>query len=73
MEVATSDSKQYIADNKNLEKLQKIIDNLDSDHHLQIAEILYKNKVKLTQNNNGIFVNLNGLSQEIIENLWNYI
>ena len=57
----------------NLEKLQKMIDILDSDHHLQIAKILYKNNIKLTQNNNGIFVNLNILPNNIIEILWKYL
>lgn len=58
---------------KNLEKLQKHIEKLDSDHHLQIGKILYKHDIKLTQNNNGIFVNLNNLSQDIIDLLWKYL
>ena len=58
---------------KNLEKLQKNIEKLDCDHHLQIGKILYKHKIKLTQNNNGIFVNLNNLSPTIINLLWKYL
>tara|TARA_B100001093_G_C26306179_1_gene791562 strand:+ start:65 stop:376 length:312 start_codon:yes stop_codon:yes gene_type:complete len=58
---------------KNLEKLQKHIEKLDSDHHLQIGKILYKHNIKLTQNDNGIFVNLNNLSQHIIDLLWKYL
>ena len=57
----------------NLEKLQKTIDNLEIEHHLEIAKILYKNKIKLTQNNNGIFVNLTTLPNTIIKLLWDYI
>ena len=58
---------------KNLEKLQKKIEKLDSEYHLQIAKILNKNKIKLTQNNNGIFVNLKNLPENIIELLWKYL
>ena len=58
---------------KNLEKLQINIEKLSNDHHLQIGKILFKNNVKLTQNNNGLFVNLNSLSQDIIDLLWNYL
>tara|TARA_B100000035_G_scaffold314470_2_gene330830 strand:- start:5704 stop:6015 length:312 start_codon:yes stop_codon:yes gene_type:complete len=58
---------------KNLEKLQKHIEKLDLDHHLQIGKILYKHNIKLTQNDNGIFVNLNNLSQHIIDLLWKYL
>ena len=58
---------------KSLEKLQKNIEKLDYDHHIQIGKILYKHNIKLTQNNNGIFVNLNNLSQDIVNLLWKYL
>ena len=58
---------------KNLEKLQKSIEKLSHEHHLQIGKILYKHNIKLTHNNNGIFVNLNNLSQDIIDLLWKYL
>ena len=60
-------------DYQNLEKLQKTIDNLEIEHHLEIAKILYKNNIKLTQNNNGIFVNLTTLPNTINKLLWDYI
>ena len=69
-------SENVISENvnyKNLEKLQKNIEKLTPEHHLQIGKILYKHKVKLTQNNNGIFINLNNLPQYIIELLWKYL
>ena len=49
-------------ENKNydeLEKLRKIIENLNNIHHLEIAKIFKSNNIKLTENNNGIFINLN--------------
>ena len=67
---------KYISENVNyqkLEKLQKNIDTLDAEHHLQIAKLLYKNNIKLSQNNNGIFVNLTTLPNNITELLWKYL
>ena len=66
----------YISENidyQNLEKLQKNIDNLDIEYHLEIAKILYKNNIKLKQNNNVIFVNLTTLPNDIIKLLWKYL
>lgn len=68
-----NNSDENINNYKILEKLHKNIEKLDSEHHLQIAKILYKHNIKLTQNNNGIFVNLNNLSQDIINLLWKYL
>ena len=57
----------------NLEKLRKTIEILNSIHHIEIAKILKKNNIKLTENNNGIFINLNNLSSNIIEDIKQYI
>ena len=72
VETVENDIKENI-NYQNLEKLQKNIDNLNPEHHLQIAKILYKNNIKLSQNNNGIFVNLTTLPNEITELLWKYL
>ena len=58
---------------KDLEKLRKIIENLNNSHHLEIAKILKKNNIKLTENNNGIFINLNNISCNVIEEIKKYI
>lgn len=39
----------------------------------EVFRILYKNKSKYTQNNNGIFVNLNWISYEILCQIRDYI
>lgn len=56
-----------------LEKLRKIIEKLEIEHHLEIAKIFKNNNIKLTQNNNGIFINLNNISNVIIIDIKNYI
>tara|TARA_X000000368_G_scaffold388346_1_gene349790 strand:- start:14713 stop:15048 length:336 start_codon:yes stop_codon:yes gene_type:complete len=56
-----------------LEKLRKIIEKLDIEHHLEIAKIFKNNNIKLTQNNNGIFINLNNIPSNIIEQIYNYL
>tara|TARA_Y100000741_G_scaffold63502_1_gene45282 strand:- start:7887 stop:8213 length:327 start_codon:yes stop_codon:yes gene_type:complete len=60
-------------DYKELEKLRKTIENLNSNHHLEIAKILKNNNIKLTENINGIFINLNSISNDIIIQIKNYI
>jgi dipeptidase len=56
-----------------LEKLRKIIEKLEIEHHLEIAKIFKNNNIKLTQNNNGIFINLNNIPSNIIEQIYNYL
>jgi len=62
--------------NKNydeLEKLRKTIENLNTSHHLEIAKIFKLNNIKLTENNNGIFINLNKIPLSIIKEIKNYM
>ena len=56
-----------------LEKLRKIIENLHNRHHLEIAKIFKLNNIKLTENNNGIFINLNKIPYNVIEEIKQYI
>ena len=56
-----------------LEKLRKIIENLNNSHHLEIAKIFKSNNIKLTENNNGIFINLNKIPCNVIEEIKKYI
>lgn len=39
----------------------------------EVFKILYQNKSTYTQNNNGIFVNLSWLDDDIIDQIYNYI
>ena len=60
-------------DYEELEKLRKIIEGLNNVHHIEIAKIFKKHNIKLTENNNGIFINLNNISNVIIIDIKNYI
>jgi hypothetical protein len=57
----------------NLERIRKTIESLISTHHIEVAKILVNHNVKLTENLNGIFINLTNLSENIIEDLEHYL
>ena len=54
-------------------KIQNDISLLSQNELNEIFKILYNNDSKYTQNNNGIFVNLNWLEYDIIVQINNYI
>jgi fructose-1,6-bisphosphatase/sedoheptulose 1,7-bisphosphatase-like protein len=56
-----------------LEKIRKTIEKLDKSRHIDIAKIFKKNNIKLTENNNGIFINLNNIPSGIINEIKQYI
>ena len=49
------------------------IEQLDSTHHLEILRILKENNVIISENRNGIFLNLNGLKTDIVKKLEEYV
>jgi len=57
----------------NLENIKQTIEKLDKHNHIEIAKLLKKNNIKLSENNNGIFINLTNLSQSKIDILIDYI
>ena len=61
---------EYIED---LKRLSVKIEKLNTNHHIEIGKILYNNNIKLTENNNGIFVKLNNISSDIINKINNYL
>lgn len=68
-------SKKYNENNKIdlCKKIQNDISLLSQNELNEIFKILYNNDSKYTQNNNGIFVNLNWLEYDIILQINNYI
>lgn len=60
-------------DYDDLEKMRKTIEKLDKCRHIDIAKIFKKNNIKLTENNNGIFINLNNIPPGIISEIKDYI
>ena len=53
--------------------IQTNITNLSQDELYEIFKILYKNNSNYTKNNNGVFVNLNWLDNNILLEIYNYI
>jgi len=49
-----------------LDKIRKSIEIMPKINQIEFVKILLDNNVKLTENNNGIFVNLNILDDNII-------
>jgi len=47
--------------------------NLTMDQNIEIYKIIKKDKVKIMKNNNGVFVNLSTLSEDILKELENLI
>ena len=47
--------------------------NLTMDQNIEIYKIIKKDKIKIMKNNNGVFVNLSTLSENILKELENLI
>ena len=60
-------------DTEYLNKLRETIEGLDKVHHVEIASIFKKNRIHLNENSNGIFINLNEVSEHIIKEIQEYI
>ena len=68
------DIENYKKTNYNdLEKIRKQIELLNNVHHIEIAKILKNNNIKLTENNNGLFVNLNNIDVNVINEINKYL
>ena len=52
-----------------LNDLKKKISELTKDEYLEIYKIIKKNNIKHTKNNNGIFLNLNHLTRQTIDDI----
>lgn len=52
-----------------LKKIKKIIDELNGDEQNEIFKIIKSHNSNYTQNNNGVFINMNTLSDETMEEI----
>ena len=57
----------------NLDRLGKKIETLSKIDHIEIGKIFSKNNIKLTENNNGLFVKLNNVPSYVIKEIYEYI
>jgi len=60
-------------DTKNLINLKKKIENIDISHHIEIFRIFQENNISFSENRNGIFINMNNLTTEIITKILKYL
>ena len=64
---------------KELENLNKKIELLKNTQHIEILRIIHNynndnnNTVKLTENKNGIFINMNELDKSILDKIQDYL
>jgi hypothetical protein len=52
-----------------LKLLKEKIEGLDNNEHREILKIIKRYNCKFTENNNGIFINMNKLSENVITEL----
>ena len=60
-------------DYKYLEQLSKQISKLTKEEHIEIFRLLYENDLKYTENNNGIFTQMEHLDKSQIEKIEKYL
>jgi len=72
MEVEHSNSQETL-DIKKLKELRDTISELDSCEQVEVLKIIEKNKIKYTENKNGVFINMNKLNNKTIEELEKFI
>jgi hypothetical protein len=56
-----------------LKELRDIITELDVCEQSEILKIIDKNKIKFTENKNGVFINMNKLNNKSIEDIENFL
>ena len=56
-----------------LNNIKQTIENMDKVHHIEILKILTNENINFNENNNGTFINLTDLNDDIILKLQNYI
>ena len=70
VEKSTRVNKQSI---KRLKELRDTISELDICEQSEVLKIVEKNKIKFTENKNGIFINMNKLSDQAIEDIEEFL
>jgi hypothetical protein len=63
-------------ENNNYNLLKNIcekIEKLSKEKHIEILKILKKDKINITENNNGCFINMNTIDDTTIKNIEKYV
>jgi hypothetical protein len=58
---------------KDMKKIKEKIDGLEMCEHVELLKIFIKNDVKYTENSNGIFINMNKLNQQCINDIQTFL
>ena len=58
---------------ESLDKIRSSIEAMNQNHHVEIGKIFKRNNVKLTENNNGIFVNLSNVKENVLDEINDYV
>lgn len=56
-----------------LESIQKTIEKFEKPRQVEVLKILVKHDIKVTENKNGIFVNLSTLDPAVISDINTYL
>ena len=72
MEVQSATAINKIETTK-LKELRDVISDLDICEQAEILKIIEKNKIKFTENKNGVFINMNKLTNKSIEDIESFI
>lgn len=67
----SNNAHEYSVDD--LKNIKKSIEKLQENEHYEIIKILNKHNFKYSENNNGVFINMNRLSNTIILDILKFI
>ena len=56
-----------------LKSLKEKIESLDKTEHHEILKIIKKYECKFTENNNGVFINMNKLTSNVIDEIESFL
>ena len=66
----------YMENKKKITELKKLnnkVNKLNEFHHKKIFDIIKNNNIKYSENRNGVFINLNNLSSNILDKIKQYM
>lgn len=58
---------------KRLKEIRDVITELDVCEQSEVLKIVEKNNIKFTENKNGVFINMNKLSDKAIEDIESFL
>ena len=56
-----------------LKSLKEKIESLEKTEHQEVLKIIKKYECKYTENNNGVFINMNKLTDNVIEEIQSFL